>query len=406
MLLRTILPGLSALLCAVIPVAAPAQTTIPSINVPPASTSTLVAPPSPSLRPAASVPSPSDFAVAPPASKWLGQPLGNLSQPPLMTDQPAAFVSSSVMMHPASAIAPPPPSGIAEQPAVVIEAPSSSPVPSDLSESQSPPSYQPPAQSRPELAMMPPTLPLSLATRSGIDAGLQVSGYSYEQPNPSTDISGPRIGGTLTGTIALPYNFFASLDGRFSIGWLDYAGTGDVGGRRDTQWEARGLMGMDMIYHYFSLSPYSGFGFRDVNDDLEGSATSTGAHLPEMEDQIYYVPLGVHPRLPLTDTSRFSATAEYDFVVHGQEITHLNDAGTGNPTVRNEQSGGFGIHADIMYETPYWAIGPFASYWSMNTSNPSVYHSPGSTCGSTTCSFTQPFNHTIEGGVQFRVHFL
>lgn len=439
-----------------------AQTKIYNINQPQSAVSAPVSAPVPAAaqpmpvmaQPVAMPPPPPVASTPASAERWLGQPLGNLSQPPLMNNQPTAFTANQPTQMIASQPVPmqsslpapividqPPPMQayqpvpliidnagsstasqpaptVARQPDVVVQAPPVS-VPSDLTEAQPLPEFhptiiastvpQPPIYRTPQPQSQPANVnlavgpPMTMATRTGIDFGPQVSGYRYHQASPSTTIDGPRFGGVMTGTFAYK-GFFVAADGRYSAGWLDYSGSGDLDSRLNTLWEARGLVGVDFPFMYFSVSPYAGFGYREVTDHLDG-VSSTNTHLPLIENQLYYVPVGVHPRVPIDDQSRFTSTLEYDFIVHGQEVTHFNDTGNGDPTVRNEQPGGFGVHVDLMYETPYWSFGPFGTFWSVSTSKASVYHSPGSTCGATTCSFTQPASHTIEGGLQFKVHF-
>lgn len=239
---------------------------------------------------------------------------------------------------------------------------------------------------------------MTLETRSGIDIGADISYYRYRAPSDGATISGPHYGAELTGAINLGQGIFASLDGDYAIGWMNYTGSGSADNRRNTTWDGRALIGKDFVFEDFSISPFTGFAYRERND---GNATSdTGVPLLLRENQTFYAPVGIRPRFRMDDDARISTTLEYDFVASAMQTTHLS--GT-DPTVHSPETG-YGFHIDMMYETPWWSVGPYGSYWLLNTSEASVYHSPGSTCGSTTCSFTEPSNHTIEGGVQFKLH--
>src|SRR5579863_5653289 len=100
---RKILFRCGALLCAAlifsIAVQAHAQTKFYNINLAPSAANAPVAVPAAPI--AAPIPAPAQTAVAPvqsafapaPSGGWIGQPLGNLSQPPLLINQPAAFAA-------------------------------------------------------------------------------------------------------------------------------------------------------------------------------------------------------------------------------------------------------------------------------------------------------------------------
>jgi hypothetical protein len=260
-------------------------------------------------------------------------------------------------------------------------------------------SYHPPKQPEPPA---PPYMPLD--TRRGIDIGGQVADYRYRAPEANEKISGVTYGGTLSGTTIINDHLFASFEGRYSEGWLDYTGTGDAHNKPNSLWEARGILGNDFLFQYFSLTPYAGFGYRYFDSDLRGTS-STGTALYESENGLLYVPVGIRPRFRIDADSRISAQAEYDFLLQGQETSHLNDTGNGNPLVRNEQYKGYGFRGELMYDVHRWSFGPFFDYWNIPSTKDSVYHSPAGTCGSTTCSLTEPANYTLEIGAQARYHF-
>jgi hypothetical protein len=245
---------------------------------------------------------------------------------------------------------------------------------------------------------------MSLATRPGFDIGAQVSDYRYHEPSPGTKIQGPHFGGTLDATGVVGDHYFGIAEFRGVTGPVDYSGnSGSKHDQTNTLFEGRGLFGKDFIFSYFSFSPYVGVGYRYVDNDLSGNA-SNGTPLYERENGNWYIPIGFMPRMYIDESSRLAALFEYDVVVQGRETSHLGDAHAGDPEVHDEQDNGFGFRSELMYETKYWSFGPFASYWAMNTSRFSIYHSPSSSCGSTTCSLTVPYNHTIEAGLQFKVH--
>jgi len=296
----------------------------------------------------------------------------------------------------------------AEPPTVVVQAPDNvvtnqEPLPE---QAPPPPPPQPIVYHSPQtsLAGPPPSPYMTLETRAGVDFGVQISDYHYTEKTPGLRISGIDYGGLLGVTGVIGDHFFGTLEGRYAAGWFDYTGTGSIHDRPNQIWEARGLFGKDFIYEYFSLTPFTGIGFEHTGSDLEGNS-STGAHLYDRDSDLLYVPVGLRPHFRLDVDSRITSSFEYDIPLQTEVTSQLGGAGSGDPSVRDEERSGYGLRGEIMYETRYWSFGPFAQYWNFDTSNPSVYHSPASTCGASTCSLTLPGNHTIEAGMQLKFHF-
>jgi hypothetical protein len=266
------------------------------------------------------------------------------------------------------------------------------------------PRYVPPATPVSETSVPPAAPTPDLKTHMGIDAIAQLAEYHYNENSPDGQLSGLRYGGGAKGTVTFGNGIFAAAEGRYITGQVDYKGAGTLNNRTDFEWETRGLVGRDFIYDEWSMTPYTGFGYRSLSDDLN-NASSSGAHLFRHEDQIYYLPFGIIPRWPTQWGGRVAATLEYDFVLAANETSYLGDAHGGDPTLNTNQRVGQAFRGSLMYETYTWSLGPFANYWNINSSEPSVYHSPSSSCGSATCTLIQPHIHSIEAGMQFQYHF-
>jgi len=288
-------------------------------------------------------------------------------------------------------------------PTVVVQAPAGEEAPASVAPLPAPVPEQPIVYHPPGGEPQQPQ-EMSLATRSGLDIGAQISDYRYHEPSPGTKIQGPHFGGTIGATGVIGDHYFGTVEARGVTGEMNYSSnSGSKHDQTNTLLEGRGLLGKDFIFTYYSVSPFFGVGYRYVDNNLGGNA-SNGTALYERENGMWYVPVGFMPRMPIDEKSRLAALLEYDFIVQGRETSHLGDAHAGDPIVHDEQDNGMGFRAELMYETKYWSLGPFASYWAMNTSRFSIYHSPGSSCGSTTCSLTVPYNHTVEAGLQFKLH--
>ena len=253
---------------------------------------------------------------------------------------------------------------------------------------------------------------MGLGTRRGIDLGVQGIYYRYRESSLDVTELGPMVGFTAAGTYTFGPGLFATLDTRYALGDLDYRGSCTSDDNWNDMWEVRGLVGMDYYNGgNISLSPYTGLGFRDLYDDNRGRTTiNAGGY--RRENQIYYLPIGVMPRMKLEEGSRITSLLEYDILLHGSQTSYLSDAGFGDPNIENQQHSGFGIRANIMYETPWWSVGPFLNYWDIDKSKDKTFlDTSSSTCtalgGSAPCVLTgnEPKNHTYEMGVQFKIHF-
>ncbi|MGE3623439.1 MAG: hypothetical protein AB7H77_06170 [Bdellovibrionales bacterium] len=245
---------------------------------------------------------------------------------------------------------------------------------------------------------------MGLETRSGFEVGLSIANYRYREPGINVTTEGPLYGATFEAVTKLGQDFFLSLDTKGNVGWLDYTGSGTASGEENWILDVRGLIGKDFVFEQFSLSPYAGFGYRYLHDDARG-LTSTNAAGYRRSNQLYYIPIGIHPRTHIDSNARLSATLEYDLLIQGTQKSYLSDAGFGDPDIVNLQKSGYGLRGDIMYETSWWSVGPYFNFWSINTSNQTIASSPNSTCGGTTCVWYEPYNHTVEAGVQLKLRW-
>jgi len=257
-----------------------------------------------------------------------------------------------------------------------------------------------------EATIMAPTL--ALGTRSGLDAGLEASYYRYNAPSPDVKISGPQLGATASASIVLPGHMFDTADFRYGYGRVDYSSAtlGTSNDHENALWEIRDVVGQDFLWNRYSLSPYLGLGYRNLYNDDRG-ITSSGASGFRSEIEYLYVPIGVKPQVRIDGANILAMDAEFDYLAHGWQTSHLEDKGLGDPTVHNGQGTGFGFRGEAMWETSTWSFGPFVQYWNIGSSSGATFNTPDSgECGSATCTRVQPHNITVEGGLQLKYHFL
>ena len=250
------------------------------------------------------------------------------------------------------------------------------------------------------IASSPPP-PRTLATQSGIQLGLQGSYYDYKEKGEGVELEGGKFGINPIGTLALGQFAFVTADLRYALGNADYSGSGHSSGNFEDLLDLRGLVGHDFLFSpYVSASPYIGFGYRRLYSDERGT-TNDGFSGYQRTNQLYYLPIGVTPRIRLDDQSRLALTLEGDVVLHGNQESDLNDVSPIYPRINNGQNSGYGLRGDLNYETGNWALGPFVTYWHLDNSVTSC----GQTFAGVTCAF-EPDNQTLEAGFQIRYRLL
>lgn len=261
--------------------------------------------------------------------------------------------------------------------------------------------WQPPVQVEPRRQPAPSsaTAPrTALGTQASIDVGGQVSGYHYHEPTLGVKINGPQFGLTAAITHLLGQNWFARLDTRFAGGPVHYTGSGESDDPNLIA-EVRATAGRDFTIGRFGVSPYLGLGYRHVNNDARGQ-TTTGASGYRRGSHYLFVPVGAETRTILSNGHKLSFLAEIDPLLQGWQTSKFSDVSSDYPDITNNQRFGIGLRTHLMYGIRAWSFGPYFNYWGINKST--------TDCASTNvyvvCG-TEPTNHTIEYGLQFRYSF-
>jgi opacity protein-like surface antigen len=240
--------------------------------------------------------------------------------------------------------------------------------------------------------------PNPLLTQGGWEIGGQVSHYQYEEPN-FMKLEGERAGFVGAYTFTSPNRVYTRIDLRVSYGLLDYesVGTGTQDDVPDWIGEARAVIGRDYLPGgSYALSPYIGFGYRYLYNDLRGYS-STGAVGYRRISQYYYVPVGVTARFRAGERWVVAPTMEYDWFLSGRQESKLSDTGLGFSDANNKQRHGRGYRAYLMVETGRWAFGPWLHYWKIKDSDIVPI---GFGFGA-----MEPENWTREYGLEFRYRF-
>lgn len=248
----------------------------------------------------------------------------------------------------------------------------------------------------------------SVNTRSGNELGVSISSYVYEEPSLGMSTKGDKFGANHIGTAVLEEDWFVRDDIRFVIGSVDYVGSGYQAGAPDWYAEVRGMLGRDILSGNSVFSPYVGFGYRYLFNDLRGYS-SDGSIGYRRESNYLYIPFGVTHRFNLESEGVIATTLEFDMLISGKQISRLSDlvghAGYSDAQdVTNVQAGGTGFRAEVMYEMDDWAFGPFVNLWRISGSDSVL--KPVTQNGVTKWYFfSEPQNRTTEFGMKTRFRF-
>ena len=248
-----------------------------------------------------------------------------------------------------------------------------------------------------------------------VELGTEVSHIIYKEPIFSLRERGDMYG--LMGSyIYRPnmenywYNQFLSmyrLDVRVSYGKVDYesSGSGTLHHIDDYIVETRGLLGKDYYLGQYSLlTPFTGFGWRYLNDDSGGRESSAGAAGYERESQYFYLPLGLEAAQKLNGNWILSFTGEYDLFIFGQQTSHLSDVDGGFPDIKNKQHKGYGTRGSIRLLREgkgfNFFMEPFIRYWHIRDSNITT-----ATGTAFIVTGLEPDNNSTEIGVKLGIQY-
>ncbi len=250
---------------------------------------------------------------------------------------------------------------------------------------------------------------VSIKTQSSNEIGLTFSSYSYEEPSIGVSNTGDKFGLGHIGTLALNNDWFVKDDLRFAYGSINYAGSGVQTGAPDWYYEVRGLLGRDIESGNFVYSPYAGFGYRYLFNDVRGYS-NTGSAGYRRESNYFYLPLGVTQHFKLQDQVVLSTTLEFDYFLHGEQVTRLSDLVghsiyTSASDTSNRQNSGYGYRLNMMFEMSGWSFGPFLNVWKIDSSEITTQFMTDRISGTRLVNLHEPQNQTTEYGIRVNLGF-
>jgi hypothetical protein len=239
--------------------------------------------------------------------------------------------------------------------------------------------------------------------RAGLELGYQLIHFYYDEPVMDEE-------GYLHGIFAGYVHHFdiglmLAFEGEFFAGGLDYDGqyqdgTPVTSDTDDYLFQFRGLAGWDFMLGSWTLTPYTGLGWRYWNNDIE----VTGGY--EREIRYLYLPIGLEAAISPAEHWILRFRGEYDLFLGGQVDANLSDVGPGyeDATLDQDFAEGYGLrasaYAGYAFERVTLGIEPFIRYWDIEKSGTDTAATP---TGQAT--WVEPENTTTIFGAKLSVAF-
>ncbi|MBU2541765.1 MAG: hypothetical protein KJ593_07670 [Candidatus Omnitrophica bacterium] len=233
------------------------------------------------------------------------------------------------------------------------------------------------------------------------EMGSEYTSFSYEEPPINIEDEGDFYGvfGVLTRRSKSDC-LISRVEGRFAYGRVDYDGSLSNGTPHtdegdDYTAEIRGLLGRDFQRADSTITPFVGFGYRYLNDQLES------IYAYEREITYLYSPVGFETSTPLGQDWTWGVRAEYDIFWSGVVKSHLSDVDASLNDLRNEQDNGYGVRGSVylkkkINEKFQLSIEPFFRYWEIEDSNLALI----TVSGTVVSAGYEPANRTKEYGLK------
>jgi len=253
------------------------------------------------------------------------------------------------------------------------------------------------------LAVFLTTFPL-FALNGGLEKweiAYEGEGYSYREPHMEYPISlkgyhqGASVKYTMTGSGGSA-NGVGIFEGRFLTGKTDYDGylmNGTPSTADDiTDWyfELRGLYGYKFGSGSVNFTPYIGFGYRFLSNNMDEDDTGY-----RRESTYYYMPIGASLAAGSGNGFSVTFTGEFDWLVYGNQYSGLAGG------VNNLQDKGFGLRGGIKLTAGSEGfsvfVEPFYRFWKIQNSDVVMVNS--------TQGLLEPFNISREYGIKAGIAF-
>jgi hypothetical protein len=206
------------------------------------------------------------------------------------------------------------------------------------------------------------------------------------------------------------------VDGTAAWGEVDYTSpiSGRIDGIDDSIFEARVVLGADLKGKgTIIITPYAGFGFRQLTDDGGGMVSTNGAQAYDRKSTYYYSPVGVEIMSDLENGWSIGGMFEFDIFWDGTQDTYfsdMNETGFTYQDVAYDQNGGYGLRASVkvckdMGSTGKLVVEPFFRYWDIDNSESEPFVVNGVPSGDPNAPTVEPRNSSTQFGLKVALLF-
>jgi hypothetical protein len=239
---------------------------------------------------------------------------------------------------------------------------------------------------------------MDLGPNTQVEVGAGAWYFQYKEPGYMKDkgaFAGIQGAYTYRGPLTAGLqDCMISAEARAGWGHVDYDGhymdanhtPVSFSGSQDVLIEGRGLMGYDLGGRPLRLTPFLGFGYRYLNDDL---SPVTPAGYDRVANYLYS-PLGLQGLVRLNESWQIGGSAEYDLFWFGRQKTLWGD------WIHNDQHDGYGVRGSLRLvresRKSNVIVEPYVIYWDIKASEVSdgVY---------------EPQNRSLEAGLRVSLEF-
>lgn len=250
-----------------------------------------------------------------------------------------------------------------------------------------------------------------LKTKNSNEVGLTISSYSYKEPEPNVKNVATNFGIEYFGSRSFSNDWFGLVGADYNDGKNDYSspGSGVLNSIPTHYFNLKVGVGRDFAFDKFVLSPYVGYGYRQLKQNMAGMRSSTGDVGYDRRSEYKYIPVGIINRFELDSKVLLVSTLEYDHLIEGKQfsglsITNSPPAVTGVPDANNTQKTGYGMNLSVMYQKDALSIGPYYKYWEIKDSD-TVSARIRINGFPFTATSREPANRTAEYGIKVTFRF-
>ena len=211
------------------------------------------------------------------------------------------------------------------------------------------------------------------------EVAAELSGITYKEPGMMKE-SGAMYG--LSASYTKLSEPVWKIEARLSTGLLTYHGaacdmtTGaceplTISGIKDNMFEVRGLLAAQPSDGPRSFQGlYFGLGYRYLYDGL-----NKGPGGYRRESNYYYLPVGFEGSFDTESEWTSGFVIEYDYFLHGRQISHQSDINPGFNDLNNTQDSGYGLRGSLKFSKPLASgqgsivIEPFIRRWKIQKSD-------------------------------------